>query len=58
MRLELRELKAKPYQCRRCGKAYTSLMRLQHHIAAEHAPKTSRDISTTRDILHLLRGSP
>jgi len=52
MRLELRELKAKPYQCGRCGKAFTSLARLQHHIAAEHAPRTSRDILTTRDILH------
>jgi len=58
MRLELRELKVKPYQCGRCSKAFTSLMRLQHHIAAEHTPKTSRDISTTRDILHRPRGSP
>jgi len=52
MRQELRELKAKPYQCGRCDKAFTSLMRLQHHIAAEHAAKTSRDIVTTRDIPH------
>ena len=52
MRLELKELRAKRYQCGRCGKAFTSLMRLQHHVAAEHAAKTSRDIVTTRDILH------
>ena len=58
MRLELRELKVKPYECAKCGKAYTSLMRFQHHIAAEHAPKTSRDIRTTRDIMHRSRGSP
>ena len=58
MQQELRELRVKPYQCGRCGKAFTSQMRLQHHIAAEHAPKTSRDIRTTRDIMHRLRGSP
>jgi len=40
------------HRCARCGKAFTSLMRLQHHIAAEHAAKTSRDIRTTRDISH------
>ena len=52
MQQELRELKAKPHQCGRCGKAFTSQTRLQHHMAAEHAAKTSRDIVTTRDILH------
>ena len=52
MRQELRESRAKPYQCGRCGKAFTSLMRLQHHIAAEHAIKTLRDIRTTRNIPH------
>jgi len=56
MRQELRELKVKPHQCGRCGKAFTSLMRLQHHIAAEHAIKTSRDILTTREIMHRPQG--
>lgn len=37
-------------RCERCGKPFISLMRLQHHIAAEHAPMISRDIHTTRDI--------
>jgi len=45
-----RESKAKEFRCERCGKPFTSLMRLQHHIVAEHAPRTSRDIHTTRDI--------
>jgi len=56
MRQKLRELKAKRYQCGRCDKAFTSLMRLQHHIAAEHAVKTSRDILTTREIMHRPQG--
>ena len=42
----------KGHRCESCDKAFTSLMRLQHHIAAEHAPMTSRDIHTTRDIPH------
>ena len=45
-----RESKAKEFQCEKCGKVFTSPMRLQHHIAAEHAPRTSRDIHTMRDI--------
>ena len=45
-----RESKAKEFQCQSCGKSFTSLVRRQHHIAAEHAPRTSRDIHTTRDI--------
>lgn len=45
-----RESKANEFRCERCGKPFTNLMRLQHHIAAEHAPRTSRDIHTTRDI--------
>jgi hypothetical protein len=52
MRLELKELRVKRYQCGRCGKAFASLMRLQHHVAAEHPVKTSRDIRTMHDILH------
>jgi len=43
---------AKEYRCKKCGKLFTSLMRLQHHWAAEHAPKTLKDIRTTRDIVH------
>lgn len=40
------------HRCDRCGKGFTSMMRLQHHLAADHAIKTSRDIRTTRDISH------
>ena len=47
-----RESKAKEFQCQMCDKSFTSLVRLQHHRAAEHAPRTSRDIHTTRDITH------
>jgi len=48
-----REIKvAKEHRCERCGKAFANLMRLQHHIAAEHAIRTSRDIHTTRNIPH------
>ncbi len=43
---------AKEHYCKksRCGKSYTSVMRLQHHWAAEHTPKTLRDIRTVKDI--------
>ena len=54
----LQESKAKRHQCQRCGKVFTSRMRLQHHMAAEHAPRTSRDICTTRDILHSKPSKP
>jgi len=47
-----RELEIKEHRCGRCGKVFTSRMRLEHHWAAEHAPKTSRDIRTTKDIPH------
>jgi len=54
-----RELKVvKERRCERCGKVFTSLMRLQHHMAAEHTPKTSRDIHTTRDIPHRPQNNP
>lgn len=43
---------AKEHRCERCGKVFANLMRLQHHIAAEHALRTARDIRTTRDISH------
>lgn len=35
------------HRCLGCGSAYTSLMRLQHHRAAEHAPRTAADIPRT-----------
>ena len=38
------------HRCERCGKVFANLMRLQHHIAAEHTPRTLRNIRTTRDI--------
>ena len=43
---------AKEQRCERCGKVFANLMRLQHHIVAEHAIRTSRDIHTTRNIPH------
>ncbi len=42
--------KTKEYRCNKCGKVFTSLMRLQHHKAAEHAPKTLKDIRTMRNL--------
>ena len=42
--------KTKEYRCNKCGKVFTSLMRLQHHKAAEHAPKILKDIRTVKDI--------
>lgn len=42
--------RSKEHQCERCRQTFTSLMRLRHHWAAEHAPMTSKDIHTTRDI--------
>lgn len=46
----------KEYRCERCGKAFTSSMRLQHHLASEHAVRTLKDIRTSRDISHDMRG--
>ena len=46
------EKRVKEYKCERCGKVYTSMMRLLHHRAAEHAPKTLKDIRTMKDIPH------
>jgi len=53
-----RESKPKEYKCRKCGKVFTSLMRLQHHKAAEHAPRTLKDIRTMKDIPRSTRSSP
>ncbi|MDP2727412.1 MAG: hypothetical protein Q8P59_07690 [Dehalococcoidia bacterium] len=44
------------HRCDKCGKGFTSMMRLQHHVAAEHAVKTLKDIKTTRDIRHGMKG--
>ena len=52
------EKRAKNYKCERCGRVFTSLMRLEHHMAAEHDPMTSRDIPATRDIPHWPQSSP
>jgi len=49
--LELQQ-KAKEHRCGKCGKAFTSMVRLQHHRAAEHAPKTLRDVRTMKGIVH------
>lgn len=48
-----RERKAREYRCNRCGKVFTSPMRLQHHRAAEHAQRTLEDIQTMKDIPHV-----
>jgi len=50
--------RTKEHCCGRCGSVFTSMMRLGHHIAAEHAPKTSMDIRTTRDVQHGKPGKP
>jgi len=44
------EIRAKKYSCARCGKAFSSPTRLEHHHAAEHAIRSSRDIQTRSDI--------
>ncbi len=42
----------KENQYKRCAKVFTSLMRLCHHLAAEHSIKTSRDIRSGHHIPH------
>lgn len=42
--------RAKEFACKRCRRKLSSQMRLQHHLAAEHAPKTLQDILTVSDI--------
>jgi len=44
------ERATREYRCGRCDKVFTSMMRLQHHRAAEHAPNTLKDIRTVKDI--------
>ena len=44
------ERSTREYQCAKCGGVFTSMMRLQHHRAAEHAPKTLKDIRAVKDI--------
>lgn len=46
------------HRCDKCDKVFTSMMRLQHHRAAEHAPRTSRDIRTRKDIPTSTRDIP
>ena len=46
------ERATREYRCGKCGRVFTSMMRLMHHRAAEHAPKTLKDIRTTRDVPH------
>lgn len=41
---------AKPRLCNRCRRVFSGTMRLAHHRAAEHSPKTLHDILTMRDI--------
>lgn len=42
--------KAKEHRCATCDRVSTSLMRLQHHRAAEHAPQTLKDLRTMKDV--------
>lgn len=46
------------HRCEKCGETFTSMMRLQHHQAAEHAMKTMRDVRTDRDIKVAARRAP
>jgi hypothetical protein len=41
---------AREHQCKTCDRTFTSMMRLQHHRAAEHAPKTVKDICTRKKL--------
>jgi len=45
-----KERATREHRCDRCDKVFTSMMRLQHHRAAEHAPNTLKDIRTAKDI--------
>ncbi len=45
---------AKPRLCNRCRRVLSGAMRLAHHRAAEHSPKTLNDIYTMRNI-HTMR---
>jgi len=47
------ELRAQGFPCKGCGRVFTSLTRLQHHVAAEHAPRTAEDIRTSRSVPHV-----
>ena len=38
------------HTCKVCGRSFTSQGRLEHHRAAEHAPKTSEDIPRMRSM--------
>lgn len=40
------------HRCSKCGKTYTSMMRLLHHQAADHAARTLKDIRTMKDVKH------
>jgi DNA-directed RNA polymerase subunit RPC12/RpoP len=51
------EIRAKKYWCARCGKAFSSPTRLEHHNAAEHAIRTSRDIQTMSDLRTMSKSS-
>ena len=43
--------------CERCGKTYSSPTRLEHHNAAEHAIRNSRDIQTMSDLRTMSKSS-
>ncbi len=39
--------RVRQHRCRRCQRSFTNRTRLQHHWAADHAPRTSADIFRT-----------
>lgn len=43
--------------CERCGETYNSPSRLEHHNAAEHAIRNSRDIQSMSDLLRMSKSS-
>lgn len=45
-----RILRAKEHKCEKCGKAFSSLMRLGHHQAAQHAANTLKGTRTLKNI--------
>lgn len=46
------------FHCERCGNTFPSMQRLQHHRAAEHAPRVSADIRRTSQHIATLRDLP
>ncbi len=52
LQLRARRLNIGKHRCERCGKGFSDLIDFQRHVAAEHHPRTLRNIRTTREIAH------